>query len=167
LLFATFRDRLWGSKHERFAVEPRPVPWPVKVRYFPTQEWPYPAMLVLAMFSVACTSVTRRPMAGHEGPRPATASGVDAWCSTGAQCCRRRISCMSRTDDDHRLARPYVLAPLALSTFTAGIHIGAWRICLVGVILAIGVSVIARSGLLLLLGGRHGRDRRAAVVALH
>jgi hypothetical protein len=50
----------------------------------------------------------------------------------------------------------YVLTLLALGTFTAGVHIGAWRICLVGVILAIGVPAIAwleQSALLLLLAG--------------
>jgi hypothetical protein len=50
----------------------------------------------------------------------------------------------------------YVLTLLAFGTFTAGVHIGAWRICLVGVILAIGVPAIAwleQSALLLLLAG--------------
>src|SRR5271169_859466 len=42
--------------------EPGPNPWPVKVRHFLMREWPYLAMLVLAMFGVAYTSVTRRPM---------------------------------------------------------------------------------------------------------
>jgi hypothetical protein len=37
----------------------------------------------------------------------------------------------------------YVLTLLALGTFTAGVHIAAWRICLVGVILALGVPAIA------------------------
>jgi hypothetical protein len=37
----------------------------------------------------------------------------------------------------------YVLTLLALGTFTAGVHIAAWRICLVGIILALGVPAIA------------------------
>jgi hypothetical protein len=43
---------------------------------------------------------------------------------------------------------------LALGTFTAGLHIQAWNICLIGIILAIGIPAIAwleQSALLLLL----------------
>ena len=46
------------------------------------------------------------------------------------------------------------LTVLALGTFTAGVHIGAWRICLVGIVLGVGVPAIAwleQSALLLLL----------------
>ena len=46
------------------------------------------------------------------------------------------------------------LTLLALGTFTAGVHIAAWRICLVGVIMAAGVPGIAwleQSALLLVL----------------
>jgi hypothetical protein len=46
------------------------------------------------------------------------------------------------------------LTVLALGTFTAGVHIAAWRICLVGIVLALGVPAIAwleQSALLLVL----------------
>jgi membrane protein implicated in regulation of membrane protease activity len=46
------------------------------------------------------------------------------------------------------------LTLLALGTFTAGVHIAAWRICLVGLVLGIGVPGIAwleQSALFLLL----------------
>ena len=46
------------------------------------------------------------------------------------------------------------LTVLALGTFTAGVHIAAWRICLVGIVLGVGVPAIAwleQSALLLLL----------------
>ena len=46
------------------------------------------------------------------------------------------------------------LTVLALGTFTAGVHIRAWRICLVGMVLALGVPAIAwleQSALLLSL----------------
>ena len=46
------------------------------------------------------------------------------------------------------------LTLLALGTFTAGIHITAWRICLIGIVLGIGIPAIAwleQSALLLLL----------------
>ena len=35
------------------------------------------------------------------------------------------------------------LTLLALGTFTAGVHISSWRICLVGVLLALGVPAIS------------------------
>jgi len=47
-----------------------------------------------------------------------------------------------------------VLTLLALGTFTAGVHIASWRICLVGLIMSVGVPGIAwleQSTLLLLL----------------
>jgi hypothetical protein len=47
-----------------------------------------------------------------------------------------------------------LLTLLALGTFTAGVHVAAWRICLVGVVLAIAVPAIAwleQATLLLLL----------------
>jgi hypothetical protein len=36
-----------------------------------------------------------------------------------------------------------VLTVLALGTFTAGIHMGAWRICVIGIALGLGVPAIA------------------------
>ena len=47
-----------------------------------------------------------------------------------------------------------VLIVLALGTFTAGIHTAAWRVCVVGIVLSLGVPVIAwfeESALLILL----------------
>jgi hypothetical protein len=47
-----------------------------------------------------------------------------------------------------------VLTLLALGTFTAGVYVAAWRICLVGVVLALAVPAIAwldQATLLLLL----------------
>jgi hypothetical protein len=47
-----------------------------------------------------------------------------------------------------------LLTLLALGTFTAGVHVAAWRICLVGVVLAITVPAVAwleQATLLLLL----------------
>jgi hypothetical protein len=45
---------------------------------------------------------------------------------------------------------------LALGTFTAGVHMAAWRICLVGIILGASVPAIAwltQSALLLVVAG--------------
>jgi hypothetical protein len=47
-----------------------------------------------------------------------------------------------------------LLKVLALGTFTAGVHVAAWRICVVGVVLALAVPAIAwldQATLLLLL----------------
>ena len=47
-----------------------------------------------------------------------------------------------------------LLTLLALGTFTAGVHVAAWRICLVGVVLVLAVPAIAwleQATLLLLL----------------
>src|SRR5271155_3968733 len=162
--------------------EPGPNPWPMKLLHFLMREWPYLAMLVLALFGVAYTSITRRPITLY-------------WLALapfiGFVCVLTRWPAMK--DRDQRLhlvwtqalhwgavlaamnllyiadvgqmmstdsRALYVLTLLALGTFTAGVHIGAWRICLVGVILAIGVAAVAG-------GRRRDRDRRAAVVALH
>jgi hypothetical protein len=49
-----------------------------------------------------------------------------------------------------------ILTLLALGTFVAGVHIQAWQICVLGMIMGLGVPAIAwieRSALLLLLGG--------------
>jgi hypothetical protein len=48
-----------------------------------------------------------------------------------------------------------ILMLLALGTFTAGVHILVWQVCLVGIVMALGVPAIAwmeQSALLLLLG---------------
>src|SRR5262249_43417341 len=45
------------------------------------------------------------------------------------------VSRMMNTDASALAA----LTVLALGTFTAGVHIAAWRICLVGIVLALGV----------------------------
>src|SRR5277367_3477712 len=42
--------------------EDRPQPWPMKLLRFVMKEWPYLAMLVLALFGVAYSSITRTPM---------------------------------------------------------------------------------------------------------
>jgi hypothetical protein len=48
-----------------------------------------------------------------------------------------------------------ILMLLALGTFTAGVHILSWQICLLGLVMAVGVPASAwmeRSALLLALG---------------
>ena len=48
-----------------------------------------------------------------------------------------------------------ILTVLALGTFTAGVHILSWQICLLGIVMAVGVPASAwleRSALLLSVG---------------
>jgi hypothetical protein len=154
--------------------EAKPTPLPVKVRRFLMREWPYLVMLVVALFGVAYTSVTRRPITlywfalapfiGFICVMTRWSKDRDArlhlvWTQVlhwGAVLAAMNllyvadVGQMMSTD-----ARAlYVLTLLALGTFTAGVHIGSWRFCLVGVILALGVPAIAwleQSALLLLL----------------
>ena len=106
----------------------RPEFWVKPFLRFLGREWPYLVMLVLALFGVAYTSVTRRPItlywfalapfigiicvmtrwSAATGPRRATASGVDAGASLGGGAggdeppLRRR----RRADDEHRSRAP-------------------------------------------------------------
>jgi hypothetical protein len=157
--------------------EVKPTPWPVKFRHFLTREWPYLVMLVLALFGVAYTSVTRRPLTLYWfalAPFIGVICVMTRWSAVKDRDARLHlvwtqvlhwgavlaamnllyvadVGQMMSTD-----ARAlYVLTLLALGTFTAGVHIGSWRFCLVGVFLALGVPAIAwleQSALLLLLG---------------
>jgi hypothetical protein len=158
--------------------EPGPNPWPVKVRHFLMREWPYLVMLVLAMFGVAYTSVTRRPMTLYWlalAPFIGFVCVLARWPAMKDRYQRLHLvwtqvlhwgavltamNLLYVADVGQMMSTDsralYVLTLLALGTFTAGVHIGAWRICLVGVILAIGVPAIAwleQSALLLLLAG--------------
>jgi hypothetical protein len=157
--------------------EVKPTSWPVKVRHFLMREWPYLLMLVFALFGIAYTSVTRRPLTLYWfalAPFMGVICVVTRWSVVKDRDARLHlvwaqvlhwgavlaamnllyvadVGQMMSTD-----ARAlYVLTLLALGTFTAGVHIGSWRFCLVGVILALGVPAIAwleQSALLLLLG---------------
>jgi hypothetical protein len=150
--------------------------WPLSVLHFLKREWPYLAMLLLSLFGVAYTSITRTPMTLY-------------WFALtpfiGIVCVGSRWSALNNRDERLNLVWTqslhwaavltamellyiadvgrllgtdsralYVLTLLALGTFTAGVHIAAWRICLVGIILALGVPATAwleRSALLITL----------------
>ena len=122
-------------------------------------------MLVLALFGVAYTSVTRRPITLYWfalAPFIGVICVMTRWSVVKDRDARLHlvwtqvlhwgavlaamnllyvadVGQMMSTD-----ARAlYVLTLLALGTFTAGVHIGSWRFCLVGAILALGVPAIA------------------------
>jgi hypothetical protein len=143
---------------------------------FLLRQWPYFVMLALALFGVAYTSVTRQGMTTYwvalapifgvvsvaagwreaEGPREKWRLVRTQALHWGAVLAAMYlvfigdVSRMMSTD----VSALTVLTVLALGSFTAGIHADAWRVSLVGVILALGVPAIAwleESTLLILL----------------
>jgi hypothetical protein len=150
--------------------------WPLNPRTFLAREWPYLLVLVLALFGIAYTSFARTPLTTYWivlTPFIGVICVVTRWKGAESREARLRliwtqvlhwgavlaamhlmfVSDVGRmlNADGSALA---ALTVLALGTFTAGVHIASWRICLVGVVLALGVPAIAwleQSALLLLL----------------
>lgn len=146
-------------------------------RPFVKQEWPYIAMLGAALVGVALESLTPQPMtlyweilaplfgivcvfarlrdAQHQAALTRLVR-IEAlhW---GAVVVAMRLVFVG---DVRRMMNIdatalMVMTILALGTFTAGAQIGSWRICLVGVILALGVPFVAwleQATLLITLG---------------
>jgi hypothetical protein len=139
-------------------------------------EWPYLLVLALALFGIAYTSFARTPMTYYWvvlAPVIGVICVVTRWPSTASRDERLRliwtqalhwaavllamhlmfganVARMLNADGSALAA----LTLLALGTFTAGVHTFAWRICLLGVVLGVGVPGIAwleRSALLILL----------------
>jgi hypothetical protein len=155
---------------------PAPHPWRFNPRAFLAREWPYLLVLVLALFGVAYTSFSRKPITTYWivlAPFIGVICVVTRWRDAEDREQRLRliwtqvshwgavlvamhlmyvadVSRMMNADASALAA----LTVLALGTFTAGVHIAAWRICLVGIVLGLGVPAIAwleQSALLLLL----------------
>ena len=155
---------------------PAPDAWRFNPRAFLAREWPYLLMLILALFGVAYTSFSKTPMTMYWialAPFIGVICVVTRWRDAENREQRLRliwtqalhwgavllamhlmfvadVSRMMNADGSALAA----LTVLALGTFTAGVHIGAWRICLVGIVLGVGVPAIAwleQSALLLLL----------------
>jgi hypothetical protein len=146
------------------------------LRHVLKSEWPYLLVLVLALFGIAFTSYQRGPMAAYwivlapligaicvasrwreiedrDERMHLVWKQVLHWAAVLVAMHLMFVADVARmmNSDASALA---VLTLLALGTFTAGVHIGSWRICLVGAILAIGVPGIAwleQSALLLLV----------------
>jgi hypothetical protein len=156
--------------------EPAPIASSGHIRSFLTNEWPYLAILGLALFGVAYTSVARQPIMIYWlvlAPFIGITSVLTRWREVHGQELRLRLiwthvlhwgavlAAMNlifvadvgqmMSADAKALA---ALTLLALGTFLDGVHAGAWRLCLVGIILAAGVPAIAwleQSALLLVL----------------
>jgi hypothetical protein len=145
-------------------------------RAFLIRDWPYLAMLALALFGVAYTSIARQSMTTYWillVPFFAVICVITRWRDVEGKAPRWHLI---QTEALHWIAvivamylvfvadvkqmmnsdasALVLLTLLALGTFTAGVHVAAWRICLVGVVLALAVPAIAwleEATLLLLL----------------
>jgi hypothetical protein len=154
------------------AIEPRRL----NVWTFLANEWPYFLVLILALFGVAYTSVSKTPITAYwialapfiglicvvtrwrdsEGRKERTNLIWTQALHWGAVLVAMHLMFVGDVSrmmnaDAGALA---TLTILALGTFTAGVHIAAWRICVVGIVLALGVPAIAwleQSALLLVL----------------
>jgi hypothetical protein len=146
------------------------------LRAFLWREWPYLLVLALAIFGVAYTSFSRTPITVYWivlAPIIGLICVFTRWHDAATKDQRTRLIVTQAlhwvavllamrlmfvadvrqmmNSDASALAS---LTLLALGTFTAGVHIASWRICVVGVVLAIGVPAIAwleQSALLLVL----------------
>jgi hypothetical protein len=155
---------------------PAPDAWRFSMSAFLVREWPYLLVLILAIFGVAYTSFSKTPITTYWivlAPFIGLICVITRWRDAenreqrlrliwtqalhwGAVLVAMRLMFVADVGrmmnaDASALA---ALTVLALGTFTAGVHIAAWRICLVGIVLALGVPAIAwleQSALLLLL----------------
>jgi hypothetical protein len=145
-------------------------------RAFLVGEWPYLLVLILAISGVAYTSFSKTPITTYWivlAPFIGLICVVTRWRDAvnreqrlhliwtqalhwGAVLVAMHLMFVADVSrmmnaDASALA---TLTVLALGTFTAGVHIAAWRICVVGIVLALGVPAIAwleQSALLFLL----------------
>src|SRR5262249_48733441 len=156
----------------------KPIPHArqLNLRAFLLSEWPYLLVLILALFGVAYTSFARTALTTYWvglAPVIGIICVVTRWQDAETRDQRLRLIWTQALHwgavllamhlmfvaDVNRMMNAdasalAALTVLALGTFTAGVHIAAWRICLVGIVLAAGVPAIAwleQSALLLLL----------------
>jgi len=141
------------------------------------RELPYGAVLVLTLVGVAYTGITRRPTAAYwEFLVPVTAA-VCIWSGWHSAHDRRAKIRLIWTQVAHWLAffaaMNLLLLPnvqsmlnadatglailllLALGTFVAGVHIPEWKVCILGLVMALFVPAIAwieEAALIVLLG---------------
>ena len=156
--------------------DPAPDAWQFNPREFLVKEWPYFLVLILALFGVAYTSFSNSPITTYWivlAPFIGVICVITRWPDAENREQRLRliwtqalhwgavllamhlvfvadVGRMMNADASALAA----LTVLALGTFTAGVHVASWRICLVGIVLAVGVPAIAwleQSALLLLL----------------
>ena len=159
-------------------VPPQPHPPQMPYVSFWLRELPYVVVLVLTLFGVAYASFSRQSMVGYWeflAPVIGVLCVVVGWPHAPDKAARWRLVWtqvlhwaaflvamnLLLLSGVATLLSPdatglTILTLLALGTFVAGVHIQAWRICVLGMIMGLGVPAIAwieRSALLLLLGG--------------
>jgi len=152
--------------------------WHISLRGFLLREWSYLLMLILTVFGVAYTSAAKTPLTKYWmalAPFIGLVCVITRWRDPdnrehhlhliwtqalhwGAVLLAMQLMFVAdvRRMMNAEASALATLAVLALGTFTAGVHVAAWRICLVGVILGFGVPAIAwleQSSLLLMLAG--------------
>ena len=155
---------------------PPPHPRPRPHVSFWLRELPYVVVLILTLFGVAYASFSRQSMVGYWeflAPVIGLLCVVIAWPHAPDKAARFRLIW---TQALHWLAFLVamnllllsgvasllsadatgltILTLLALGTFVAGVHIQAWQICVLGMVMALGIPAIAwieRSALLLLV----------------
>jgi hypothetical protein len=135
------------------------------IRGFFIRDWPYIAMLGLALLGVALASVVGESMTTYWAilvPFFAAVCVFARWRESQHQALLRRLIRIEAlhwgavliamrlvfVTDVRRMMNADAAALvemilMALGTFTAGAQMGAWRICLVGVVLGLGVPVVA------------------------
>jgi hypothetical protein len=135
------------------------------IREFFIRDWPYIAMLGLALLGVALASVAGESMTTYWAilvPFFAAVCVFARWRESQHQALLRRLIRIEAlhwgavliamrlvfvTDVNRMMSANSValveMILIALGTFTAGAQIGAWRICLVGIVLAVGVPIAA------------------------
>ena len=168
---------------------PAPDAWRFNPRAFLAREWPYLLMLILALFGVAYTSFSKTPMTMYWialAPFIGVICVVTRWRDAENREQRLRliwtqalhwgavllamhlmfvadVSRMMNADGSALAA----LTVLALGTFTAGVHIGAWRICLVGIVLGAwgpGHRMARTIGAASAVGGRRSRSGHCTIL---
>ena len=161
-----------GQNVRRVTAEAPPLAHPS----FLAQNWPYIVMLALALLGVATTSVARQAMTtywiilvpvfalislyarwreagGEESPWRLLSIEVFHWLSVMVAMYLVLIGTVRQMMNADASAL-MTLTILALGTFSAGLQIRSWRICVVGVALGVCVPIIAwidRATLILLL----------------
>ncbi len=133
--------------------------------HFWLRELPYAAILILTIFGIAYTSYSRRPIVGYWeflAPLIGVACVASGWAQAGDRGARLRLvgtqalhwlafvaamnlvllASVQQVMDGNATGLA-ILMLLALGAFTAGVHIFAWQICLVGAVMALGVPAIA------------------------
>ena len=135
------------------------------LRAFLNRDWPYFVMLGLAIFGVALASIFRQATILYWEllvPFFAAVCVMTRWRDSqhqkllgrliriealhwGAVIVAMRLLFVADVNQmmNANAAALAVMTILALGTFTAGAQIGAWRICVVGVVLALGVPIAA------------------------